>query len=110
LAAQPFDLLAAEAALQPGQMLLAVSSVGLNFRDVLNVLDMYPGDPGAGRPGGAHKLAHKHVSTSAHKTCGAALIESLFACLAVFHCSPKAGIVHPQVNEVSSRLQQQHER
>ena len=32
--------------LQPGQVLLQVRSVGLNFRDVLNVLGMYPGDPG----------------------------------------------------------------
>ena len=29
---------------------LQVKAVGLNFRDVLNVLGMYPGDPGA--PGG----------------------------------------------------------
>ncbi len=26
---------------------MAVKAVGLNFRDVLNVLGMYPGDPGA---------------------------------------------------------------
>jgi acyl transferase domain-containing protein len=32
--------------LQPGQVLLQVRAVGLNFRDVLNVLGMYPGDPG----------------------------------------------------------------
>ncbi|MEW5315624.1 MAG: hypothetical protein WDW38_007039 [Sanguina aurantia] len=32
--------------LQPGQLLLAVRAVGINFRDVLNVLGMYPGDPG----------------------------------------------------------------
>ena len=38
------------AILQPHQVLLAVSAVGLNFRDVLNVLGMYPGDPG--HPGG----------------------------------------------------------
>ena len=38
------------AALEPHQVLLAVSAVGLNFRDVLNVLGMYPGDPGP--PGG----------------------------------------------------------
>jgi hypothetical protein len=36
--------------LGPDQILLAVKSVGLNFRDVLNVLGMYPGDPGP--PGG----------------------------------------------------------
>ena len=37
---------------QPGQTgaTLRVQSVGLNFRDVLNVLGMYPGDPGP--PGG----------------------------------------------------------
>ena len=28
-------------------MQVAVKAVGLNFRDVLNVLGMYPGDPGA---------------------------------------------------------------
>lgn len=35
-------------ALQPGtgQVLLKVLAVGVNFRDVLNVLGMYPGDPG----------------------------------------------------------------
>ena len=33
-----------------GQVLLSVQAVGLNFRDVLNVLGMYPGDPG--EPGG----------------------------------------------------------
>ena len=32
--------------LHPGQVLLQVMAVGLNFRDVLNVLGMYPGDPG----------------------------------------------------------------
>lgn len=32
------------------QVLLTVKAVGLNFRDVLNVLGMYPGDPG--EPGG----------------------------------------------------------
>ena len=34
----------------PGQTLVEVAAVGLNFRDVLNVLNMYPGDPGP--PGG----------------------------------------------------------
>lgn len=34
----------------PGEVQLAVQAVGLNFRDVLNVLGMYPGDPGP--PGG----------------------------------------------------------
>ena len=31
----------------PGVLELSVRAVGLNFRDVLNVLGMYPGDPGA---------------------------------------------------------------
>ena len=30
-----------------GQVLVEVQAVGINFRDVLNVLGMYPGDPGA---------------------------------------------------------------
>jgi hypothetical protein len=30
-----------------GEVLLYVKAVGINFRDVLNVLGMYPGDPGA---------------------------------------------------------------
>lgn len=33
-----------------GQILLRVLAVGVNFRDVLNILGMYPGDPG--EPGG----------------------------------------------------------
>jgi hypothetical protein len=36
--------------LAPGLVLVAVRAVGINFRDVLNVLGMYPGDPGP--PGG----------------------------------------------------------
>ena len=39
-----------DVALKSDQVLLQVRSVGLNFRDVLNVLGMYPGDPGP--PGG----------------------------------------------------------
>jgi NADPH:quinone reductase-like Zn-dependent oxidoreductase len=35
---------------QPGWVEVQVKAVGINFRDVLNVLGMYPGDPGA--PGG----------------------------------------------------------
>jgi NADPH:quinone reductase-like Zn-dependent oxidoreductase len=31
----------------PDEVLLNVKAVGINFRDVLNVLGMYPGDPGA---------------------------------------------------------------
>jgi 3-oxoacyl-(acyl-carrier-protein) synthase len=38
------------AALAAGRVMVAVKAVGINFRDVLNVLGMYPGDPGP--PGG----------------------------------------------------------
>ena len=41
---------AQRAAPSPGTMEVRVCAVGLNFRDVLNVLGMYPGDPGF--PGG----------------------------------------------------------
>ena len=33
--------------LAAGEVLVAVAAVGLNFRDVLNVLGMYPGNAGA---------------------------------------------------------------
>ncbi|PNH09060.1 hypothetical protein TSOC_004371, partial [Tetrabaena socialis] len=33
--------------LPPGHCAVSIKAVGLNFRDVLNVLGMYPGDPGA---------------------------------------------------------------
>jgi NADPH:quinone reductase-like Zn-dependent oxidoreductase len=39
-----------DTACAPGAVQLSVKAVGINFRDVLNVLGMYPGDPGA--PGG----------------------------------------------------------
>ena len=39
-------MLATAAALKPHEVLVAVKAVGINFRDVLNVLGMYPGDPG----------------------------------------------------------------
>ena len=44
---QPLDIIQTVA---PGEVLLRVRAVGLNFRDVLNVLGEYPGDPGP--PGG----------------------------------------------------------
>jgi hypothetical protein len=46
LASQPFEIAAAAATLKPYEVLVAVKAVGINFRDVLNVLGMYPGDPG----------------------------------------------------------------
>ena len=51
--------------LAAGQVGVRVQAVGLNFRDVLNVLGMYPGDPGA--PGG--DCAGVVVSSSASSLC-----------------------------------------
>ena len=48
LATMPVD--GSTASVEPGQVLVVVKAVGINFRDVLNVLGMYPGDPGP--PGG----------------------------------------------------------
>ena len=36
----------AQAPLAPGEVRVAVRAAGLNFRDVLDTLGMYPGDPG----------------------------------------------------------------
>ena len=44
LVPMPFD--ASSVNLKPNEVLVQVRAVGLNFRDVLNVLGMYPGDPG----------------------------------------------------------------
>lgn len=42
------NLVAAEPAPpRAGEVLIRVQTTGLNFRDILNVLDLYPGDPGA---------------------------------------------------------------
>ena len=40
----PFDTTKSQ--LRPGEVLVQVRAIGVNFRDVLNVLGMYPGDPG----------------------------------------------------------------
>ena len=44
------EVLPSRKALGAGRVFVAVKAVGINFRDVLNVLGMYPGDPGP--PGG----------------------------------------------------------
>ena len=44
--------------LAPHEAQVAVAAVGLNFRDVLNVLGMYPGDPG---PPGADSAVKPHA-------------------------------------------------
>ena len=50
-------------------MLINVKAVGLNFRDVLNVLGLYPGDPGD--PGGdcAGTVAAVGSAAAAHHRC-----------------------------------------
>eukprot|EP00921_Rhytidocystis_pertsovi_P009458 GHVQ01015209.1.p1 GENE.GHVQ01015209.1~~GHVQ01015209.1.p1 ORF type:complete len:3891 (+),score=563.52 GHVQ01015209.1:853-12525(+) len=45
LVLKPFPL-AARVSPSEGQCELRVRAIGLNFRDVLNVMDLYPGDPG----------------------------------------------------------------
>ncbi len=45
-----YNLPTSDGSLPAGRCAVRVAAVGLNFRDVLNVLGMYPGDPGA--PGG----------------------------------------------------------
>ena len=50
LTAPDIDSVALASAVPAGKVAMRVRAVGLNFRDVLNVLGMYPGDPGA--PGG----------------------------------------------------------
>ncbi|KAL0028772.1 hypothetical protein WJX79_006627 [Trebouxia sp. C0005] len=44
LVPMPFD--ASSVKLKPNQVLVQIRALGLNFRDVLNVLGMYPGNPG----------------------------------------------------------------
>ncbi|GAX72979.1 hypothetical protein CEUSTIGMA_g431.t1, partial [Chlamydomonas eustigma] len=46
LVPEKVDMQAAVGSLGFGEVLVAVKAVGVNFRDVLNVLGMYPGDPG----------------------------------------------------------------
>jgi NADPH:quinone reductase-like Zn-dependent oxidoreductase len=60
--------------MQPGskEVLLAVKAVGINFRDVLNVLGMYPGDPGApGSDVAGVVMAKGKQSTELQASCGA---------------------------------------
>ena len=44
------EVMYVETGLQQAPLQVSVMAVGLNFRDVLNILGMYPGDPGD--PGG----------------------------------------------------------
>jgi NADPH:quinone reductase-like Zn-dependent oxidoreductase len=55
--------------LPAGKLGIKVAAVGINFRDVLNVLGMYPGDPGA--PGS--DVAGVIVTSSSSNSSGASL-------------------------------------
>ena len=80
--------------LAPGQMAVRVRAVGVNFRDLLNVLGMYPGDPGL--PGG--DCAGVVVASRVHG--GPRPGEAVFG-LAVgslgtmVHCSPDTLVAMP---------------
>ena len=49
-----------------GQLGISIRSVGVNFRDVLNVLGMYPGDPGAPGSDFAGIVASLHGEPGSH--------------------------------------------
>ena len=81
---QPVPL---DARVQPGQIWLKTQAVGVNFRDVLNVLGLYPGDPG---PPGAD-CAGVVVGTGAGVT-------NLTPGMAVFGLAPGCLGSHVHVN------------
>ena len=72
----PFDSSAVE--LQPGQVLLQVMAVGLNFRDVLNVLGMYPGDPGPPGADCAGVVMAVGAKTANHMSPGFTIGDAVF--------------------------------
>jgi hypothetical protein len=65
----------------PGAVLLSVKAVGINFRDVLNVLGMYPGDPGAlgSDCAGVIMAAGEPGSTAALWMCPGALLHGVLS-------------------------------
>ena len=79
-----------------GMIHLDVHAVGINFRDVLNVLGMYPGDPGP--PGGdcSAVVVVRAPTTSAHSATSPLLGSSVFGlapgCLGT-RCATHADLV-----------------
>lgn len=77
------------------QVLVSVKAVGLNFRDVLNVLGMYPGDPGDPGQDCAGVIAAVGSAVAGHHRC------RIFICILRFNVFTKeaiTGIVrHPDV-------------
>jgi NADPH:quinone reductase-like Zn-dependent oxidoreductase/acyl carrier protein len=76
----------------PGAVFVSVKAVGINFRDVLNVLGMYPGDPGP--PGsdcsGIVTAVGKGVT---HLRPGDAVFGLAHGCLGTIVSSPAATLV-----------------
>lgn len=66
-------------ALLAGQVEISVRAVGLNFRDVLNVLGQYPGDPG---PPGGDCAGHVVMGNVTHLHTGQAVYGAGYAPLA----------------------------
>ena len=68
LVPEPLDLPRAVSRLPADDVLVAVQAVGLNFRDALNVLGLYPGDPG--EPGSDCAGTVVHVGSRAAGASG----------------------------------------
>jgi NADPH:quinone reductase-like Zn-dependent oxidoreductase len=65
----------------PGEVLLSVKAVGINFRDVLNVLGMYPGDPGAPGSDAAGVVMAAGMETRQPHSCLGCLLCMNVACM-----------------------------
>jgi hypothetical protein len=55
---------AVQAPQQPGQLSVAIRAVGLNFRDILNVLGLYPGGTHELQAGQSTKQSHSKLVSS----------------------------------------------
>jgi len=92
LFAEPFKPVSGKKGPAPGTVYISVKAVGVNFRDVLNVLGMYPGDPGP--PGsdcaGIVTSVGKRVT---HLRPGDAVFGLAHGCLGTVVSSPAATLV-----------------
>ena len=78
----------------PGQVLLHVDAVGLNFRDVLNVLGMYPGNPGEPGSDVSGIVAALGPGTQSLHRCLAQDLLWLRSAIALYNCPPVSRRVH----------------